>query len=90
MITNALTEHGGLKEDGTPDKRVGTGRTCYISPPFSPTNIPSQSSLKERLTLMRPASREERLQALENPVTLETPVVLAATEATTSQLSMEV
>ena len=20
------TEHGGLKEDGTPDKRVGTGR----------------------------------------------------------------
>jgi hypothetical protein len=23
--TNRSTEHGGLKEDGTPDKRVGTG-----------------------------------------------------------------
>lgn len=22
---NSATEHGGLKEDGTPDKRVGTG-----------------------------------------------------------------
>ncbi|KAF7890814.1 uncharacterized protein EAF01_010623 [Botrytis porri] len=23
------TEHGGLKEDGTPDKRVGTGEFAY-------------------------------------------------------------
>jgi hypothetical protein len=25
--TNWQTEHGGLKQDGTPDKRVGTGGT---------------------------------------------------------------
>ncbi|CAG8973808.1 hypothetical protein HYALB_00005553 [Hymenoscyphus albidus] len=25
QISNNPTEHGGLKEDGTPDKRVGTG-----------------------------------------------------------------
>jgi hypothetical protein len=25
------TEHGGLKEDGTPDQRVGTGREFQVS-----------------------------------------------------------
>jgi hypothetical protein len=25
-LANTVTEHGGLKEDGTPDKRVGTGQ----------------------------------------------------------------
>lgn len=24
--TDLVTEHGGLKEDGTPDKRIGTGQ----------------------------------------------------------------
>lgn len=31
------TEHGGLKEDGTPDKRVGTGgMLLFFSTPRSP------------------------------------------------------
>jgi hypothetical protein len=53
------TEHGGLKKDGTPDKRVGTGGSSSLHHPYSTnTNSAIQSSPRARSTPMRPARRE--------------------------------
>ncbi|MCJ1256285.1 hypothetical protein MMC24_004106 [Lignoscripta atroalba] len=35
MSTYKPTEHGGLKEDGTPDKRVGTGAVLFPGTEFA-------------------------------------------------------
>jgi hypothetical protein len=55
------TEHGGLKKDGTPDKRVGTGGSSILSPSLATySNDIVQSLLKARSTLMRQASKVAR------------------------------
>jgi hypothetical protein len=58
------TEHGGLKEDGTPDKRVGTGGMLLFffiphSPIFEVCWRLYQSLHTERLIPLRRASRVE-------------------------------
>jgi len=72
------TEHDGLKKDGTPDKRVGTGG--MLPPPHSnhhhcDTNN-QQNLHKEKLILMRLEPREDKpviraVEALEGPATRE-------------------
>jgi hypothetical protein len=55
------TEHGGLKKDGTPDKRVGTGGSSILSPSLATySNDIVQSLLKARSTLMRQVSKVAR------------------------------
>jgi hypothetical protein len=68
------TEHGGLRQDGQPDKRVGTGGITSLI--FFLTNkllTTPQSLLKERSTPMRQESRA--VIHLEAPVT-QSPLVL--------------
>lgn len=87
--SNTFTEHDGLKEDGTPDKRVGTGGTIF-PPNFSSKPILSafQSSHKERLIQSRPERRVDRPVA--QAAVIPTPHLLHLEVVTTSQLRMMV
>ena len=67
------TENDGLKQDGTPDKRVGTGG-MYSLPQHRPAGANlQQSSLKDRSIHMRLVSKEDI--PLEEAVTLATPLM---------------
>lgn len=52
------TEHGGLRQDGQPDQRVGTGRKASTSTSIPRLLTMKQSLRKERSTLTRLESRE--------------------------------
>lgn len=67
------TENDGLKQDGTPDKRVGTGGMySYLNIVQMVANL-QQSSLKDRSTHMRLVSKEDNPP--EEAVTLATLLV---------------